>query len=148
MNQVIEILRSLGINDTVFYQFAIFFVAYISMNFIVFKPYLRAHEERIRRTEGGQKQAEELTLAALEKEQEFQVEARKLNEKIKEIFARINLKAKKETEEILLKAKQQMESDSEAAKKELDQSILLARKEMEGMLPEISQKIQNKFVGN
>jgi hypothetical protein len=58
MGQVIEILTGLGINSSVFFQFGIFFIAFISMKYIVFTPYLNAYNERQKRTVGGQEEAE------------------------------------------------------------------------------------------
>lgn len=147
MSQVIEILRSLGINDTVFFQFGIFFIAYISMSYIVFKPYLRAYEERVKRTIGGQEDAAMLLYQADEKEAIYKEEAKKLNAEIRTIFSERNNQAKKEVEEILTEAKGLAEAESEAAKKELELSVSQARKEMENFIPEISQNIQKKFMG-
>ena len=71
MSQVLEILTSLGIDATVLYQFLIFFVAFFSMNHIVFKPYLKAYDERLRRTDGGEEQAKNLQDAAAKIEEQY-----------------------------------------------------------------------------
>jgi F-type H+-transporting ATPase subunit b len=146
MSQVIEILTSLGINNTVFYQFGIFFVAFISMNFIVFKPYLRAYDERVSRTVGGQEKAEQLLSKAAEKEKAYREQAKKLNGEIKEIFSEQNAKAKKETEQILAVAKKEADQKTEKARVELETAVVAARKEMENLIPEISKDIENKFM--
>lgn len=146
MSQVIEILTSLGINNTVFYQFGIFFVAFVSMKFIVFKPYLNAYDERVRRTVGGQETAEKLLSEAELKEEAYREEAKKLNNQIKEIFAEQNSKAKKEVEQIMAVAKKEADAQTEEARKELEKSVNTARKEMENLIPEISKDIERKFV--
>ena len=146
MDQVIGILTSLGINSTVFFQFGIFFVAYLGMNFIVFKPYLAAYKERQNRTVGGQQAAEDL-LAEVEKQEEvFRGLARKLNENVKEIFQTHNSQAKKEVEEILSEAKSEADKEIQAAREELQSSMNQVRKEMENHIPEISQNIEKKFI--
>lgn len=146
MSQVIEILKSLGIDDTVYFQFGIFFVAFISMKYIVFKPYLDAHDERIKRTVGGQEEAEQLLEKAAETEKAYAKKAKSLNSEIKEIFAVQNTNAKKEIEQIMAVAKKEADSQTEASRKELDESVSAARREMENHIPTISQNIQNKFV--
>lgn len=146
MSQVIEILRSLGIDSTVYFQFAIFFVAFVSMKFIVFRPYLKAYDERMRRTVGGQEEAESLLRAADEQENLFRSNAKELNTQIKSIFGEFNSKAKKEVEEILTEAKQEADAQTEQARKELDASVNSVRKELESLLPNISENIEKKFV--
>ncbi len=146
MSQVIEILTSLGIDSTVYFQFGIFSVAFISMKYIVFNPYLAAYDERVRQTVGGQEEAHQLLEEAEKQEALFAAEAKKLNGRIKEIFGTFNLKAKKEVEDILGTAKKEAEAQTELARKELEASVADARKEMESHIPEISSNIQNKFV--
>ena len=146
MDQVLEILKSLGINSTVFYQFGIFFVAYLSLSFIVFKPYLNAYKERQSRTVGGQKEAENLLSEVELQEETFKEKAKKLNSEIKAIFNAQNEKAKKEVDEILMEAKNEAETETESARQELQNSILQVRKDMESHIPEISQNIEKKFL--
>lgn len=146
MSQVVEILRSLGINSTVYYQFVIFFVAFISMNFIVFKPYLRAYDERLRRTVGGEEEAEHLLLEADKMEEVYRREAKKLNEDIKAIFNEANSKARAETEEIMNVAKVQAETEVSNSRRQLEQSVIEARKEMATYIPKISENIERKLM--
>lgn len=145
MSQVIDILVSLGIDGTVFQQFVIFGIAFISMYIIAFKPYLAAYDERMRRTVGGQEEAEKLLAQAAEKEELYKEEAKKLNSEIKAIFAEKNEKAKGEVEGILKEAKSQAEAEVDEARKQLEVAVLQARKDMENHIPEISENIQNKF---
>ena len=146
MGQVISILQSLGINNTLFYQFGIFFVAFISMKYIVFKPYLDAYNERLKRTVGGQEETEQLLNEVNERETVYSQKAKKLNGEIKEIFAEQNSKAKKEMEQIMAVAKKEADEKTESARKELEASVSAARKEMESHIPTISENIQKKFV--
>ncbi len=146
MSQVIEILTSLGINTTVFYQFAVFFLAYISMNYIVFKPYLKAYDERMNRTVGGQEQAEKLLAQSNEKEESYKKTARDLNTKIREVFSTWNDKAKAETDLIIGEAKKQADQDLKLAQKQLDDTVAAVRKEMDQFIPSISENIQNKIM--
>lgn len=148
MSQVIEILKSLGVDTTVYYQFAIFFIAFFSMKTIVFKPYLDAHDERKKRTVGGEKEAVQLLAEAEEKENKYSKLAKDLNGKIKQIFSEQNTKAKKESEKIMAQAKKEVDERSEKTRKELEQSVSEARAEIETYIPAISENIEKKFVGN
>lgn len=146
MSQVLDILRSLGINSTVYYQFGIFFIAYLSMMLIVFKPYLRAYDERLARTVGGQEEAENLLIEAEQQEEIYRIEAKKLNDEIKDIFAKSNEKAKQETDEILTAAKAQADSEVLNSRRQLEQSVAEARKEMATYIPKISENIERKLM--
>jgi len=146
MSQVIEILTSLGINQTVFMQFGVFFVAYVAMSRIVFKPYLQKHNERLRRTVGGQEEAESLLTLVEEREAAYKQEARKLNSEIRSIFSEASSKSKQESEVLLRQAKDLAEKEAQMAQKQLEQAIKETRGELEQYIPEISTNIQNKFV--
>lgn len=146
MSQVIDILVSLGINKTVYFQFIVFGVAFLSMYIIAFKPYLAAYNERLNRTVGGQEEAEKLIEDAALKEEKYKEEAKKLNSKIRSIFSEKNDKAKSEIESILKEAKVQAEAEAEAARQELEACVIQAKKEMEKFIPSICENIENKFV--
>lgn len=146
MNQVIEILTSLGINHTLFLQFGVFFLAYVAMSQIVFKPYLSQYNERLRRTVGGQKEAHSLTMEAEEKELQYREVARKLNSEIRSIFQENNAKAKVETDQLLKQAQKKAELELESARKDLQKAVEEARNELDSHIPDISHNIQKKFV--
>lgn len=146
MSQVIDILTSLGIDGTVFYQFAIFFVAFFSMNIIVFKPYLAAYKKRLDRTVLGQEATSDLLAEVEKKEKEFQDEARSLNHEIKDIFDEANGRAKKEVEKILIDARKQADQKVEEERKNLNEAVIEARKELETHVPSISKSISERFV--
>ena len=145
MAQVLEILQSLGIDSTVYAQFLILFIAYISMQFIVFNPYLKAYGERLHRTVGGQEEAEELLSEAGEQEDRFKELAKNLNGKIRSIFADTNGKAKTEVDQILGQAKKEADEKAATSRKALEDSVNQARKEMEEHIPTLSKNIENKF---
>ena len=121
-------------------------MAYIAMSRIVFTPYLEKHNERLRRTVGGQEEAESLLSLAEEREAAFKVQARKLNSEIRSIFSKLNSQAKQETESILREAQGVAEKEALEAQKQLEKAIQETRSELERHIPEISTNIQNKFV--
>ena len=146
MDAILDILKSLGIDHTLFFQFGVFFVAFLAMNFIVFKPYLRAYEKRLDRTHGNRKQAQSLLEQAEKKQSQYREAARKLNSAMVSIFTDSNKKAKKEAEKILLEAKKELESQEQSLRKQMEKSVVQSRKEMEDQLPEIRSEIQKKFM--
>ncbi len=80
------VLTSLGINNTLFIHFGIFLIAYLALSHLIFKPYLKALEEREKRTVGSA----DLTSRILEETEslkaEYQAKARQINSEIKEVM--------------------------------------------------------------
>ena len=62
MGAVLDILIGLGINETVYAQFAIFILAFTFLKYFIFSPYLAAYEERRKRTVGSVGVAKELQI--------------------------------------------------------------------------------------
>jgi len=147
IDKVIEILVSLGINKTFFYQFAIFCLAYFGMSQVLFKPYLRAYEERKKRTVGGEEEAVEMTAAAEQKEAVYSKEAKDLNSKIKTIYKEQSDKAIKEKAAILDTARQKAETNMKSGRESLEVTMNETRDMMKEHIPSISQKIEEKFSG-
>ncbi len=146
MDQIIDILKDIGINETLFFQVGLFFIAWLAMNCIVFRPYLMAYEERIRRTLGSQEETRDILKQAEKKEQEYKALARKLNGDIHSAFAESNTKAKKKTEEILLQARGDSELQNGKLRKQMELSVAQARRDLENHIPALSLGIQKKFV--
>ena len=147
-NQVVEILTSLGVNSTFYFQFAIFCFAYIAMSKIVFGPYLAAYEERHRRTVGGEKEAQDLQAQADETEAVYVKEARSLNDKIKEIYSEKAVLLNQDRNKILEEARGNAENKLNQGREQIEVAVGEARNTMKGHIQELSQQIQNKFSGN
>ena len=141
-----EILKNLGIDETLFFQFGIFFIAYLAMDFIVFRPYLRAYNERLRRTQGSREEAQHILRQVDQKEEEYRVLVRKLNGEINSVFTESNIKAKKDMERILSKAKKDSEHQSRELSEKIDLLVTQTRRDLENRVPGISSEIQKKLM--
>lgn len=146
LSKVGEILTSLGINQTFWFQLVIFVFAYFGMAFIVFKPYLAAYDERRRRTVGGEKEAEQLTAEANQLEEQYKKQARELNDKVKALYNEQQGRANKERTEILEKARYEAEGRIAAGRKAIDDAMSEARSSIKQYIPGISEKIESKFL--
>lgn len=146
-DKVVEILVSLGINETFYFQLVIFCIAYFGMSQIVFKPYLRAYEERKKRTVGSEKDAEDMILAAEQKEALYSEEAKALNSKIKDIYKEKADAAVKDRSQILESARSSAEGQLKEGRDSLEKVMDETRSIMKEHIPAISQKIEEKFSG-
>jgi F0F1-type ATP synthase membrane subunit b/b' len=81
-----DILTKLGIDYTLFYQLAIFIVAYFALSRLLFKPYLKAYHKRLEATFGGQEAAEKINQEAQELHVKYEAKAREVNSKVQSYF--------------------------------------------------------------
>jgi F0F1-type ATP synthase membrane subunit b/b' len=101
MGAVVDILVALGVNKTVFAQFVIFIFAFLFLKYFIFSPYLKAYEERRKRTMGVSGVAKELQQEIDQLEGQFAKEARALNDQIKVVFEEKRVMAQKQTNEVI-----------------------------------------------
>ena len=79
MNNILSIIHSLGINDTLFIQMAIFIFVYLILQSLVFKPYHRAHQKRKTATVGNNEVANQFVEKAKTIENAYQIKAREIS---------------------------------------------------------------------
>ena len=146
MHAVLEILRSLGVNETVFPQFGIFIISFLFLKIFIFSPYLAAYEERRKRTVGSQGVALELQQEIDRREAEFAREAREVNEKIKKVFDMKQTQAIKETNAIMAEAQLKAQERLNAGKKEVQDAYTAAKDQLKTFVPELGQTIQQRLL--
>jgi F-type H+-transporting ATPase subunit b len=122
MDGVISIFGSLGVNETLVYQFVVFVFVFIFMKQFVFEPYFKAFMARQDQTTGSQTEAEQLIAKSRELETIYQRKARTLNTDIKAAFDKELAKAHVEQDKIIVEAK-------EKAKKALDEAFSVIHQE-------------------
>jgi F-type H+-transporting ATPase subunit b len=147
---VSAILEQLEINSTFFVQLGIFFVLFLLLSQIYFRPFLRLFEERHRKTVADREAAEKLMLQADSKFEEYtarlaqeRLAARKdyesaLTEAKKEETA-ILQRARDEAKKITQEAAESVSAQREKLKAELQVDI-------EGMARTISEKLLSRKV--
>ena len=79
-------LSQLGIDGSIFFQIAIFCVAYFTLSRVVFMPYASAYEQRISRTSGDEEVAQEAIKKAQDLRTQYESKAKEVSGKIKTIF--------------------------------------------------------------
>ena len=146
MGAVLDILIGLGINETVYAQFAIFILAFTFLKYFIFSPYLAAYEERRKRTVGSVGVAKELQQEIADLEAEFSQEARLLNDKIKTVFDDKRIKAQKETTLIVTDAQKAAIEKLAVGKKEIHEAYIGAKEQLTTLVPEFGQSIQQRLL--
>lgn len=140
------ILDQLGINHTIFLQFGIFAVAYLSLYFLIFKPYSAALTEREVRTKGGEELAGELYRQAQDLRENYEKKARHINSQIKEIFDQCRADATKETDALVTKARGESQALVEKARMQVAAGISDAENKLQADVPQVAQAIVSKLL--
>lgn len=147
MNNIVSIIHSLGINETLFVQMAIFIVVYSILKALVFKPYHRAHEKRQNATVGNTETADKLAQKAREVEARYQSKAREISDNVKAIYEKARLEATVEQDKILSLARENTQRIIEKARAHVQEETALAREALSRETPEIGAAIADRLLG-
>lgn len=142
-----DILSALGVDATLGIQFIIFLVTYIFLVNVVFKPYHRAYEERVKRTHGNAEVAERILAETKELEVEFEQKARLLNYETKGIFDSERSEAMKEYDRTVSQARERAKSTMEKNRASIVRELARAREFMRSGTPDISRGVVDKLIG-
>ena len=141
-----ELLQSLGVNHTVFYQLAIFLVVFFSVREIAFKPYAEAYDKRESSTVGSidgvgtiNKNIEELRHA-------YETEARELHEQISTIFDMCRGEAQKEAEKIVTLARHESTHLVKATKEKVSEELGKAIGKAKAEAPSVAQAMVKRLL--
>jgi F0F1-type ATP synthase membrane subunit b/b' len=142
-----EIIHQLGINSAVFVQFGIFICTFYFLNLYVFTPYHKAHEERENRTLGGEDLAHELQRKSTELHSEYQLKAKEVTRKIKDIYDGHRADALKEFDSLVGKARSDSKALLEANNLKIAQSVQAASVALTAEGANLSVAITQKLLG-
>lgn len=147
METVNGLIVSLGINPTLWTQLAIFLVTFAILNWIVFKPYYKAYEEREKRTVGSKEGTDKIMIETNRLQSQYETEARKVNDQIKQAFDLARQNALTEQNKILAEARDQAAATLKSARQSLEKEIQSARQTLKSEVTEIGAAITDKLIG-
>lgn len=140
------LLSSLGIDHTIFIQFGIFALAFFTMTFALYKPYLDAYEQREAKTTGGEQAAEEIIKKAGDLRVRYETRAREVNGEIKKIFDGYREEASRESEKIVSKAKNEAQQLIDQARNKVTAELSSAQAKMKDEVPVLAKVIVSKLL--
>jgi len=147
MDIVVSLLRSLGVNSTIWFQLGCFVVAYLAVTQLVFKPYLRAHGERQKRTVGGEENAaktvEEIGLL----QGQYESKVRSLNNEIRGIYDASRAEAGKRYEETMSAARKQADATLETNRTQIATQVEVAERALKAEVPTMGIAIASRLAG-
>lgn len=148
MDTALSLIQSLGINTTVWIQLAIFLVSFIILNYLVFRPYFRAHFERHARTEGGREGTSQVLQSNQLLQSEYEQKARTTNDKIRLVFEKAKSDALLEQTNVLNRAREGAHNQLRISREKLEKELQLARQQLTQEVREIGLIIANKLIGS
>lgn len=142
-----EILKQLGINSTIIYQFVIFVFSYIAISQLIYGPYTKALLKRTDATKGSEDFAGTLLQQASELRANYEKKAIEINSEIKTVYDQYHKEAWKEYEEIVSRARKESHDLIEKARVQIQVEIADAAKSIGSEIPAITNSITTKLLG-
>ena len=142
-----EILLQLGANQTAFVQFIIFIVSISFLTIFVYAPYFKAYDQRLKQTKGADQVALETQEEAKKIELIFQMRAKEINEKIKNVFDSSRAQAMGTASAVINEAKVSATDLTEKARKEIGAQKTKAEKDIQSISQDVALEISKKLTG-
>ena len=142
-----DLLTSLGVNQTLAYQLGIFLLCYVVLKYLLFKPYFGAYNERNNRTVGQTELAEKYINDTRALEEQFAQRATVVNEKYKAVFDQTRGEASKEYDRIVNEARNKARQLVEDSRKKIQADMEAARTKLDQEVGPVSQLVNQKLIG-
>lgn len=141
------LLKSLGIDSTLWIHVLCFAVAYLSLSNLIFKPYMKALAEREKRTIGGEEQAAQLLNETGEISSEYETKAKAVSAAIRAEYETHRLAAVKESETLIAAARTESQQLLEKSRTRISSEVSAARERLSAEVPSITSAIASKMAG-
>lgn len=132
---------------SLFVQMAIFFVAFLILRSLVFRPVMSLFDARDQAMSGSKETAEKMTAEAESTRESFETQLRTVRAKANEERDKKRAEAQQLARELTARARQQNTSQLTAAKARLDMEAQQAREKAEAEVPELARQVSAKLLG-
>lgn len=144
---MLDMLRGLGVNETVGPQLVIFLFSYTVLYFLILKPYFKAYVERVDRTMGRAELAERYIAESHALQSEYENKARSMSASYKSIFDESRTKAMREYDQMVGEARNAAKTQLESSKEKIRSQLTTARKDLEKEVPGVVSEITTRLLG-
>lgn len=141
-----SVLSQLGINETLWTQFAIFVAFFFIAKFIFFKPFLDLVKLREAKTSGVESNAGDLAQKTEAKEEEYLQKVLEARRKAKEIRDAIVRESKAAAAKKVSEARDAAKAKVEAGRKEIESEAKVTMTELDANVPNISKLFVDKVL--
>lgn len=140
-------LQQLGVNPTVFVQFAIFIATFVALIKLVYEPFAAVHEERLKNTKGSDEIAGDIHIKSQTLHAQYAEKAKEVHGKISEIFKQAKAEATEEHDKVIMQAKAEANMTLESTRKNLQTRAAQLETELKDLKSGIVMAINNKLLG-
>jgi F-type H+-transporting ATPase subunit b len=137
----------IDLDGSFFVQLGIFFVAFLILRALVFKPVMELFDARTAAMSGSKELAEKMSGEADATRESFENQLRTVRGKANEERDKKRAEAQQLARDLTSKARQQTTAQLSAAKNRLDMEARDARSKAEAEVPELARKIGEKLLG-
>lgn len=137
----------IDLDGTVFIQLVLFFVAFILLYALVFKPMMALFEAREEAIDGAQDEAKRLQAEVQSKQSEFDAEMSKVRSTATEERERLKAEGQKLETRLLEKVREETQKVMADAKERLDKEAGSARTQLNSATPALAREIASRVLG-
>lgn len=137
----------IDLDGTVFVQAAMFFVAFVMLYGLVFKPMVALLDARDAAIDGAKGEAKHLEAEVTAKQAAFEVELRRVRGSSNEERERLRGEGQELERHLLERVRGETASQINEAKERLDHEARAARKELVDQRPELAREIASRVLG-
>jgi F0F1-type ATP synthase membrane subunit b/b' len=141
-----NILKQLGINETLWIQLGVFIALFIFLKVVFFGPFLRLIELREKETGGTEKDAAEINARAATQEAEYQSKISAAKKHSREAAEVILAKAKNDAAVRVAKAREESKTKIETGRAALDSEDTLNNKDLQSNVDGLASTIVAKLM--
>jgi F-type H+-transporting ATPase subunit b len=145
--QVLQILTQLGANETAIMQFFIFIFAVTFLTVFIFGPFFKAYDQRLKQTKGAEQVASETEDEAKKLEAIYQLRAREINQKVKDIFDTARKQASESVNTLLGQARASAQDMTDKARQQIAAQKSSADKDIQAVAQDVAVEISKKLTG-
>jgi F0F1-type ATP synthase membrane subunit b/b' len=142
-----EILKTLNLNATLFYQFGVFILTYLILSPLLFKPYLKAYLKRAEMTTFSETTASQLLAETKEFNLKYDVKAREINDRISEVFSGARAQGQHESDEIVRAQQKQVEAKLAEARAKIETQVSSVRAHLNERVADFGAQMARRLLG-
>jgi F-type H+-transporting ATPase subunit b len=137
----------IDLDATLFVQMGIFFIAFLVLKSLVFKPVLAVFDAREQSTVGAKADAKRMEAEAAQKREHFEQELRKVSAAANEDRETQRNEAQRLARQLTEQARTQAQTTQKSAKDRLDAEAAVVRKQALAQVPGLAREITSKLLG-
>jgi len=140
-------LQQLGVNWTIFIQFAVFVGIISFLSVYVFKPYANAVEDREKQTKGSEEVALDMDKKSVELYGQYEIKARQVHGEIQDVYKAARAQAQTEYDKSVQSARAEAEKYLGDTRQKISSAVQTAQEALKKDIPQIVMALTQKLLG-